>query len=178
MSSLTPVRDDRSAPRDLSVSGPRARPHGFPWSGRVTRPRSLFYVALLRRGFRFGQAEAKRQGACGAKHPGDSASRHCGDAARPWSFALTNPPPCAAHGNGRHRACLPLMSFPVISQSRRISSLAPSMSGLLTGKAYTRPGTPQRQTSLFSPKSTGALSRAKATRRKMCIFLSAPGSLD
>src|SRR5262245_45800023 len=61
MSSLTPVRDDRSAPRDLAVPGSRARPHGCPGGGGVTRPRSVLYVALLRRGSSLGRAETKQQ---------------------------------------------------------------------------------------------------------------------
>lgn len=53
---LTPVRDDRSAPRDLSVSGSRAHLHGCPQSGRRNPGLGpLFSVAWLRRGANLGQ---------------------------------------------------------------------------------------------------------------------------
>ena len=56
MSSLTPVRDDWSAPRDLSVSGSRAHLYGCPQSGRRNPGLGpLFSVAWLRRGSNLGQ---------------------------------------------------------------------------------------------------------------------------
>lgn len=47
-----------------------------PVKRRRNRPRSLFNVALLRRGFRLGRAEANRRGICGAKCPDDTTLRH------------------------------------------------------------------------------------------------------
>jgi len=51
MSSLTPVRDDRSATAETFRSLDHALGfYGFPQKRRRDRTRSLFYVALLRRG--------------------------------------------------------------------------------------------------------------------------------
>ena len=164
MSSLTPVRDDRSAPRDLSVSGSRARPPGLPWNGGVTRPRSLFSVALLRRGSSLGPAKANQRKDCGAKYPGDSASRYCGEAARPWHFALTPPPPWAAHGNGQPRACLP----------SELSGYFPEPPNFSAGAFHNQSAHKQTiheaeacafRNTPFSPLSTGSLSGACRTGR-------------
>ena len=63
-----PVRCRLHARTGLSVGAARpfglwshARLHGCPQSGGVTRPRSLFYVALLRRGSRPGRAGTSRR---------------------------------------------------------------------------------------------------------------------
>jgi hypothetical protein len=162
MSSLTPVRDDRSAPRDLSVSGSRARPHGLPWNGGVTRPRSLFSVALLRRGSSLGRAKANQRKDCGAKYPGDSASRYCGEAARPWHFALTPPPPWAAHGNGQPRACLPSEFSGYFPEPPNFSA-APSITSPLTNKPYMRQKRAHSETRPF-PRYPLDRSRAPAGR--------------
>ena len=52
MSCFTPVRDDQLGGRETFRSLVQRSLHGCPQSGGVTRPRSLFYVALLRRGLR------------------------------------------------------------------------------------------------------------------------------
>jgi hypothetical protein len=137
MSSLTPVRDDQSgARRDLSVSGSRARLHGSPWSGGVTRPRSLFSVALLRRGSRPGRAGAKFSGGMrGAKYPVGSASRYCGGAARPWHFALAHSSAFSRPWQWTTLGCL-AREFSACFRCRRISPPALSTTGPLTNQAY------------------------------------------
>lgn len=91
MSSLTPVRDVWSAPRDLSAPLVALRlavayelvprpDHGPYFSSRC------YDAALALAGL-----EPISDEIGGTKNPAGSASRYCGDTARPWTFASTFP---------------------------------------------------------------------------------------
>ena len=133
---LPPVRDDQSTSRDLSVSGSRARLHGFPRSGGVTRPRSLFYVALLRRGFRPGRAE--NQFAVGLAAQITLTTPPHGMRQRRQTEALCaySPLRFSRHMAMGDRGLACPVNFPSASRYRRISPPVPSTTGLLTNQAY------------------------------------------
>src|SRR5690348_428769 len=110
MSSLTPVRDDRSATAETFRSLDHALGlYGFPQKRRRDPTRSLFYVALLRRGSCPGRT--RNQPAKEFAAQSTLSTPPHGIAAEPpdrGTLRLQTPPPSAAHGRERPWACLAL----------------------------------------------------------------------
>jgi hypothetical protein len=109
MSSLTPVRDDWSASRDLSVSGSRAGLEGRPSSGSVSWPMALCLASRCYDGVPAlagpvpqSADETTAREAPPAPPDGTSATPIGRGPLHHWSL-----PPLAAHGCGRPRAALP-----------------------------------------------------------------------
>jgi hypothetical protein len=146
-----------SAPRDLSAPWSRALPHGCPQSQRRDLTTALIYRRVATTwplpwpGWNqlAVRSEARRT---------LSAPPH-GTAAKPpdrGTPRLLFPPPSAAHGTGRPRACLALASLSITSRCLRISPPTPSTTGQLTFRRIHLRARHASTTRRLSPLSTGA----------------------
>ena len=146
----------RRSPRPFGLLITRSAPMVSHESGGVIRPRSLFNVALLRRGSCPGRTRTQPAGefvaqstlstpphGIAAKPPdrGTSRLRIPSAFSRPWQWATLGLP-CP-------------VSFPTVSRRRRISPPAPSTTGHLTTEAYMSKRRVHPPREGLSPLSTG-----------------------
>jgi hypothetical protein len=132
MSSRTPVRDDWSAPRDLSASLVTRLAHGLPQA--APQPDHGPYLASRCYDVTPAPAGLKpiSDGMGGAKDPVDPASRYCDDVARPWTICVSLPAAFSRPWQWTTSGLPCPASLPIISRSVGISPAAPSTTGQLT----------------------------------------------
>ena len=158
MSSLTPVRDDRSATAETFRSLDHALGfYGFPQKRRRDPTRSLFYVALLRRGSCPGRT--RNQPAKEFAAQSTLSTPPHGIAAEPPDRGTLRLQTPSAFSRPWQRATLGLpcpVSLPTVSQRRRISPPAPSTTGHLTTETYMSKRRVHPRRVGLSPVSTAA----------------------